>query len=235
MIQKTERLSPLLLRLCAGDGVTALRLRTAIRAQTAACYTVNGGAGLLGIEGQAALYCGAVADEQELTEFLQLLGVRSFTSESMTLSAWRPQPQLCMRFAHLHPLPPAAATHTIDTEPNLWQLAGSGLLDADADAWYANACARVNKGLAAIYAIARDGRYVATAGAYCIDDTAAYLTAIATEQAARREGCARALITALCNALAPRCIYLLCAPPMRGFYEKLGFQLAIPVCTFLTP
>ena len=236
------------------NDIAALRMRAAYRAyglEHASCrfYLVSDGGGAplaaLCLLGQSALYSGALGDAEELAAFLHFAGVCSFTSESMLLPQWKAVPQLLMRLA------PQAAPDVfavpVEDKPNLWALAHSGLFaGAEPDAWYADACTRVNKGLADIRAVPtaalfgaaaaeQDGPYAAAAGFYCIEDGAVYLNAVATQEKYRGCGCACTLISTLAASYPSSEVSLLCAPPLRRFYEQLGFVLARPVCVFEAP
>lgn len=182
--------------------------------------------------GSGALLCGSMTDVEELESFLSFAGVTRFLSDRTMLYTWRIVPQLLMRYeAAPQKAPPP---FVVEEKPNLWQLAHSGLLHgADDEGWYADTCLRVNQGEADVRAIAEGGAYIATAGVYALDADKAYITAVATDAAHRKKGCAAALLAALCAAYAPaHSLYLLCAPGLRRFYEKQGFALCIPICEF---
>ena len=187
--------------------------------------------GALMVQGQNALFSGRLPDADELSSFLRFLHVKSFQSENTLLPDWQPSPQLLMKLEQ--PVPPKAAW-TIDETPNLWQLSQSGLLgSADSEAWYADACLRVNKGFAAVRAVHHENAWIAMAEAQCITPNGVYLTAVATADAHRKKGCASSLLASFAQSFDGVSIYLLCKPSLRKFYEKRGFALVHPVCEYL--
>ena len=174
----------------------------------------------------------------ELEAFLAACGAKSFLSERVFLDGWRALPRLLMGRragkADGQETPPLPAG--CETRPDLWALAHSGLIGAEPDAYYADVRRKVNAKRAAVWAVrGADGAYIATAGAYALTGTDAYLSAVATRADMRGRGLASALVDGLCAALAPRRIYLLCATGMRAFYEKRGFSLVTPICEFVPP
>ncbi len=204
---------------CYGQGSDACRF-----------YCLND-SGALMVQGQNALFSGSLPDADELSSFLHFLHVKSFQSENTLLPDWQPSPLLLM--ALKNEIPPKAAWE-IEEAPGLWQLAQSGLFGAaDPEAWYADACMRVNKGFAAVRAVKLDGVYIAAAMAHCIAPNGVYLTAVATADAHRKKGCASSLLASFAQSFAGVPVYLLCKPSLRKFYEKRGFALVHPVCEYL--
>ncbi|MEG0769527.1 MAG: hypothetical protein RSG59_06345 [Ruthenibacterium sp.] len=195
--------------------------------------------GLLYVQGRSALYAGPIQDAQELEAFLQLLQIKTFQSNSMLLPDWADMPRYLMHLP-AGTLPDVTAA-AVDEHPSLWNLAHSGVLaDIDPDAWYADACARVNHGVADIRAVAMPDaagalQYAATAGAYAIDTQSVFLTAVATKPEYRGRGFACTILSSLARSYADKDAYLLCAPQRRSFYEQLGFVLARPVCEYHAP
>ena len=232
----TPQTVPRFLALCREETCIGLRAGTAWACygpESAVCrfYLADDSAALC-IQGESALGCGFVGDTAELAAFLRLNRVKSFVCESMLLTEWTPAPLLCMRFTGAQP-----DVYTAETEvaPNLWELAHSGLLGANAEVWYADVCARANRGLADVRAVRADGSYAATAGAYCVREQGVYLTGVATCAAYRGRGFATTLLSGLCRRYADRPLWLLCRPALQGFYEQRGFALAAPVCEAHAP
>ena len=199
------------------------------------CFYLVDSSGALMVQGAQALLCGNAADVGELEHFLEFSGVRSFFAERVMLERWRAAPRLLL--GHAGPARrPDAEFPGLDRRPDLWALSQSGLLDVEQPVYYADACRRVNAGSAVIWAVKDSaGGYRSTAGLYALTGGAAYLTAVATRPEDRGQGCAGALVQGLCAFAAPRPVYLICAPGLRGFYEKLGFRLVTPICEFLPP
>lgn len=224
MIRRITEHEPLLERWCKAAGCLSVRLAAAWEcyggdAPDCAFYAVDDAAVLM-VHGAGALLCGEVSDLEEIKTFLYMSGAATLLSAQ---SAQGAQKRISMRRrgkAETYLLPAE-----ICTAPSLWHLSQSGLFDADPQAYYADVCRRVNRGAALIYTCEHGGTVYATAGAYAVTKHAAYLSGVATQEAYRRKGCASALVTALCTALSPREIYLICKPPLAAFYKRLGFEI----------
>lgn len=191
--------------------------------------------GALCVEGALALLCGVPGEMEELEQFLALSGVQSFFSGQTMLEHWLPLPRLVLRHpggARPQTDPPGPA---IDRAPDLWALCSGGLLPGEGDALYRSLCRRAQAGRGLVWAVRDGGEAVSAAAVTALDDKAAYLAALATAPAHRGKGCAAALVRALCAALAPRDVLLICEPALRGFYEGLGFSLVTPICAFVPP
>ncbi len=208
------------------------RIRTAWQCyhrHPAACgFYLADGTGALMVLGAGALLCGA-ADIDELGAFLSFSGVAGFKGETVIPAGYTSTPRLLMTYTG-QPTQKANAPQadglTLDTRPNLWALAHAGLLQGiDPGAWYADSCARRNRGLAHILAFRAGDATVATAGVYSLQPQSAYITAVATHPAFRGRGLAGALVGRLAAQYAPRPVQLICAPALRGFYENLGFAV----------
>lgn len=178
--------------------------------------------------GNGALSCG-VMQEEELASFLRFCGVRRYMGAHTPLSAWRPQPLLMMHASAVPPLETVQA----DLQPDLWQLAHSGLLQPiEPEAWYADICPRVNRALARVAAASAPEGFVSTAGLYSIGSTTAYLSGVYTRPEYRGRGYASTLISALAAQVQDKEITLICKPELRSYYEMLNFTLLRPVCEY---
>lgn len=227
MIRRITTCESLLERWSKAAGCLSVRLAAAWEcyggdAPDCAFYAVDDAAVLM-VHGAGALLCGNVPDLAEIQTFLRMSGAVTLLCAETAYA--EPEKRLSMRWSGLvqagkRLLPPETCT-----APSLWRLSQSGLLDADPQAYYADVCRRANRGAALIYTCERDGVAYATAGAYAITENGAYLSGVATRKADRGRGCASALVTALCDALSPREIYLICKPQLAAFYERLGFEI----------
>lgn len=182
--------------------------------------------GALMVLGAGALLCGG-ADGAELGAFLRFAGVENFKSETVAPAGFARRPQLLMAHG-----PDGGAQMpwkapdglALEAQPDLWALAHAGLPGfPPADAYYADACLRRNRGLADIATFRFGGAYVASAGVYSLQPGAAYITAVATLPAWQGRGLAGALLRHLVGRCGGRTVYLLCRPALRGFYERQGF------------
>ena len=223
MIRRITEYEPLLEQWSKAVGCLSVRLAAAWEccgghAPDCAFYAVDDAAVLM-VHGAGALLCGEVSDLAEIHMFLRMSGALTLLGAKPMQGA---QKRLSMRWKGTGEKP--LLPKEICTEPSLWRLSQSGLLNADPQAYYADVCRRVNRGAALIYTCERDGTAHATAGAYAITESGAYLSGVATREAQRCRGYASALVMALCTALSPREIYLICKPPLAAFYERLGFE-----------
>lgn len=210
--------------LTAQDACAGLRIEAAYQCAAAGCYLAPNGALLL--RGNSLLLCGEPPEMEELEAFCAFAGVSELEGAPDLLPSFRRHRLLQMELAA--PAQPALSTLAaakIDEQPNLWQLAFAGLLQVRPEDWYAEACARRNRGLAQIYAVQTEGCYAATAGIYAMRPNAAYLTAVATAPAYQGRGFARALLDKLAEFCAGRTLTLLCEPELRLFYERAGYVL----------
>lgn len=226
MIRRMTEYEPLLERWSKAAGCLSVRVAAAWEcyggdAPDCAFYAVDDTA-LLMVHGAGALLCGEVSDLQEIKTFLRMSGAATLLCEAIAAQEsakkrlsmrWNGKVEKCLQPAEF-----CAA-------PSLWRLSQSGLLDADPQAYYADVCRRVNRGAALVYTCERDGAAYATAGAYAVTERAAYLSGVAAQETHRRQGCASALVTALCAALSPREVYLICKPPLAAFYGRIGFEI----------
>ncbi len=195
------------------------------------------GEGALCLEGAQAMLCGVPADMDELEAFLDAAGAASFFSGQTMLEHWLPLPRLVLRHPGLPAgAPPAPALPegmTLNDAPDLWALAHSGLLEGQPEALYRTLCARVNRGTGSVQMLLAGGAPAAAAALTAQEPGGAYLGALATAPAFRRRGCARTVVRALLARAAPRPVWLICPPGLRGFYEALGFRLQVPICEFV--
>lgn len=212
------------LALTAQDDCAGLRMEAAYNCSAAGCYLSENGALLL--RGSSLLLCGDAPNTEELETFCAFAGVSELEGAPDLLPGFRRTHLLQMEYAEQSvPSQPQLSGAEIDEVPNLWQLASARLLQVPTEDWYADACARRNRGLAEIYAVQAQGYYVATAGIYALRENAAYLTAVATDPAHRCRGFARALLDKLATFSTGRTLTLLCEPELRPFYERAGYRL----------
>lgn len=223
--------------LLAADPLFGGRIATALasgRDAAARTYFADAGAAVL-LQGRGALLCGALtsaAAGAELRAFLRFCGVGALAGRGAPPPGFAAAPPLAVmerpRQERMPPLwPPLPAGCLLERSPSLWRLSSSGLVGAGeaADGWFADTCARVNRGLARVFAISADGQYVSTAGLYSLQPDGAYLTAVATAPAFCGRGLAGALIAALCaGRVVP--VRLVCAPERINFYQHLGFAVS---------
>ncbi len=192
--------------------------------------------GLLCVHGASALYTGAMQDLQEFESFLNALKIISFKSNNMLLPNWLAKPHYLMKRDKTCKIGVHVAP--VMDKPDLWQLSQSGTLsNISAEAWYSSASRLVKANLADIRAVAlnvnNSAQYVSTVGIYSMNDYLAYISAVETKEEHRGCGYASTLISVLANAHADKDIYLTCTPEIHGFYERLGFNFAMPVCEFV--
>lgn len=189
----------------------------------------------LAIQGRRAMLAGK-ADPEELDSFLSFLGVQRLKTSGTIPEGWQPKEQ-ARRFvaACKMPLPqnPFPQNITIDKMPSMIEVAEflqqgetfGGEPQEVLDAFYSEACTLRNHGLGEIWALRKDGKMVATAGAYGIWNNTAYLAAVETSPLERKQGFAKVLVLSLVNHLAEQgcLVELLCKPGSEGFYQSLGF------------
>lgn len=181
--------------------------------------------------GTHALLVGAPRDEEELASFLSFQNVTRLKSNGYCPPGFAAQPLPLLRYQAqgAPPVPPLPQDMAVDEMPSMLRLVdelnrlGDGAVMPDGFA--VDACARRNRGLADIRALAApDGRYAATAGMYALQPWEAYLAAVKTAPEFRGQGCAGYLVSLLAKTYAARPVRLLCAEEMVGFYTKLGFE-----------
>ena len=231
---------PALFALLGQDPLLGGRIATAFdcwggRDSVCGFYRIDDTAALL-VQGGGALLCGALNPEQakELSVFLRFAGVGVLTARTPSLPGRQTRLAALCRpagsAAQPKPLPPGAV---IQTEPALWPVRQAGFFAADnPDGWYADACARRTRGLAAIWTVELRGTPVATAGLYSLRDApfGGYLTAVETLPRYRGRGYASALVCALAARFGETLpLRLICAPALLPFYRRAGFLPEDPV------
>lgn len=223
------------LSLLAADPCNGARVETAFACyaqhpQMASFYLADDTAALLVLDG-SLLCCGSVPDRQELASFCAFAGITAAEGAGPLPGFKVNEKLLCCRAADTSWQTATQIPTTL--APDLWQLRQAALLDADPDRWYADACLRTRADRAVIAAAEYDGKYIATAGIYAMNQDAAYLSGVATRADCRGRGYAAALVDALCHRVANRSVYLLCAPALVPFYEKLGFAVRRTVTEYI--
>lgn len=184
------------------------------------------------LRGQSAALCGTY-DREEMGAFLRMQGVRAVTAaaappdgyrrvQTLHNLAWRGQPCAAA------PCPDAARL-VLERAPAPGEVADflmRGAQDADArDNFYSELCVKLARGAALVWAVRREGRLVATAGAYALSPAGAYLAAVETDAALRGQGVGSWLTGLLTARLAAggRRVALTCARERLQFYARLGF------------
>ncbi len=192
--------------------------------------------GIMCIYGQSAYYIGAMQNEEEIESFLKFTGIKSFFSNDIMLSNCKAN--TCFLLKRSKNCKINVDVALVMQKPNLFELANSGVLSGiNPDLFYAKAQRLVTAQRADICAIAHSEgekvNYVATAGLYCIEEQNAFLQSVQTKEEHRGCGYASTLISHLAAAHYDKDIYLICLANMHEFYERLGFNLSLPLCEFL--
>ncbi|MEG1932232.1 MAG: GNAT family N-acetyltransferase [Pygmaiobacter sp.] len=170
--------------------------------------------------GDSLLISGTVEDAQELKDFCAFARLARVEGGGVCPQGFAARRTLCMARA----VGAARRTATpFAARVDLWKLSRSGLLGVDADAWYADACARRNRGLAEIWTVCDGEDIIATAGVYARRRDAAYISAVATRADHRGRGLASGLVQGLADAYGDGTVTLRCTEELRPFYERLGF------------
>lgn len=189
----------------------------------------------LAVQGSHALLVG-LADTEELDSFLTFLGVQRLKTDGIVPQGWNVQ-ERPRRFVFTPDMPhfhrERSASVILDMMPSMAEVAAffqQGETFAQAsqdvlDAFYSEACTLRNHGLAQIWALRKQGKLVATAGAYAIWNNTAYLAGVETCAEERKQGYAGSLVAALTEHFIKQGIgvELLCKPGSEGFYRALGF------------
>lgn len=185
------------------------------------------------VRGQSALLCGAY-DAEETGAFLRMQGVRrvNLPAQCPPPAGYSPAKTLCelaLNPPPSLPAPPALPGLSLDRTPSPSEVTDflmRGETDFSAhDNFYSELCTKLNHGAAEIWAARRNGRMIATAGAYALCPGAAYLAGVETAPDLRGCGVGSYLTAALAARFADsgRRVTLTCADNRLRFYERLGF------------
>ena len=194
-------------------------------------FTASPGAALC-LRGRSALLCGTY-DREETGGFLALCGADRVRTDGAPPPGYAREERLlcmallCVASAEAPPMPRLAGL-SLDTAPPPGETADFVMRGQGAemrDNFYSELCTKLARGAACVWAARRDGRMIATAGAYALSPETAYLAAIETAEALRGRGIGSWLTGALaaCLAAKGRRVSLLCGQARAAFYERLGF------------
>ncbi len=194
-------------------------------------FFLVGGEGLLKLSGGRALLCGPAEDAEELGAFLRFSGVSQLTALDFALPGWA----LAQENRVLLRPPAPAASPTAPPHGFCEAPAPAAVLEvlesadgpiqppAARDFFYADLCARLNHGCAALVGLQAEGRLIATAGLWALTAQAGYLANVETRPECRRQGHAGALIRQLCATHGGRPLSLFCQAALLPFYARFGF------------
>lgn len=197
------------------------------------------GRAALSLRGGTATLCGrlpagAAGEEatEELQGFLRFLRVDRLIGEIAPPEGWRPgEPLLLWELPQGHnlPLPPAPPPELrLEEHPSIMPV--SRLVfprsTAEQEEFYATACTAIAHGRGICHALLNAEQVpVCTVGSFARSATEAYMAAGVTAPAWRGRGLAGWLIVRMANALAAtHTVRFACAPDLRPFYARLGFQ-----------
>ncbi len=181
-----------------------------------------------------ALFAGTPQDDEEMAAFLTLTGTRRVFTNGWAPPGWKKEPHVTMCIPHGSADVCIAMLlqdkHEIDENPSINDVLkvieaseGSSQPPEARDALYTDVNIRRNHGYALVYAIRENGRAVATAGAYAISQTEAYIACVETLPTARRKGYAARLVHALARRFCELDVTLICEEALVDFYKRLGF------------
>lgn len=196
------------------------------------------GTAALALRGGTATLCGDLPTgeagaeaEEELQGFLQFLRVDRIISENTPPQGWTPVEPLLLfalpRAEHL-PLPMAPPPELrLENNPSMWPVSRLIFPDSEEEQeqFYSTACTALAHGVGSCRALFFDETPVCTVGCYEQSNEEAYMAAGVTAPEWRSRGLAGWLIVHLANELSPaRTVRFACAPSLRQFYQRLGFQ-----------
>ena len=202
----------------------------------------------LAVKGTSAQCCGP-CDLEELGVFLRFLGVRQLAWRGPAPAGYQAEEPVCqflMRRENALRIPeePFPAGLALQKEPSLLAVTGLVMEAPDLaaagqdffDEFYSRGCALRNRGLAQVWTLEAPGCPPAsTAGIYGIWEHTAYLAAVHTRAALRRNGLAGRLVRALAaeQARQGNDTALWCRPAQADFYTALGFEACGTVPQYL--
>lgn len=185
------------------------------------------------LRGQSALLCGRY-DADEAGMFLRMQGIRrvSVAADSLPPAGFRCGETLYELILTNAPhilSAPLLPQLTLDRAPppsevTAFLMHGEKEFGAQEN-FYSELCTKLNRGAAEIWAVRQDGRIIATAGAYALSPSAAYLAGVETAPELRGRGAGGWLVGTLAARFAEsgRRVALTCAKSRLRFYERLGF------------
>lgn len=196
------------------------------------------GTAALALRGGTATLCGdlpaeeaGAEAEEELQGFLQFLRVDRLVSEKAPLQGWTPiEPLLLYELPYRQQLPLPAAPPPelrLEAQPSMWPVSRLVFPDSEEEQeqFYSTACTALAHGMGTCRALLYNETPVCTVGCYEQSDEEAYMAAGVTAPEWRGRGLAGWLIVHLANELSPaRTVRFACAPALRQFYQRLGFQ-----------
>lgn len=194
--------------------------------------TFAGPEAVIELTGRGAVVCGQPEDEEEAALFLAHAGVDRLVSDGWAPAGWaknRYEVMLRQPAPMAMPgLPPGLVEWPAAREVLQVLESRDGPIrpNGNRDGFYADLCARRNRGYAEVYGIKEGIVPVCTAGVYALTEDEAYIACVETTPPAVGKGYASALVYLLCHRFAARRISLMCAPALFGFYAPMGFRPA---------
>jgi len=92
------------------------------------------------------------------------------------------------------------------------------------DIVYSNFTRKMNKGIADIYYVKKDGRIASGAIATAYGEDSVYITFVSTLPEYRRHGLAESVLNHIIHKHSDKRIILKCEDVLKPFYEKMGFK-----------
>lgn len=191
-------------------------------------FYLAGDAAVLKLDGGHAVLCGTVYDGEELASFLHLHGVTGLESDGLQPPGWHAEPLAVLARQSAAGAKGPAGPPGLDMAPPpgevLAVLESSRPFAPPArrERYYAALCARLNRGLAAVYGV-REGGLLASVAQATVTDAGVCISAVETRPAFQGRGHASALVGCICSRYAPKPASLVCRPALAGFYRRLGF------------
>lgn len=188
--------------------------------------------GSLMIKGSNATLAGR-ADPEELASMLEFLGISSLKSLDVVPYGWN----VCGNSLIMEYIPPDPKINlpigvTLEHLPPMGDVmqivAQVGIVAQAAENFYSETCTKRNHQKAEIWTAYLQGNPVATAGAYAITQTEAYLAGVVTLPKFRRQGIAGGLCSKLAEHFHQqrKRVTLMCDPEKESFYKRMGFFTA---------
>ncbi len=185
--------------------------------------------GSLMIKGSNATLAGR-ADPEELASMLEFLGIFSLKSLDTVPDGWNVcGTSLVMQYAPPDPKIKLPSMVSIEQSPSMSDIlqivAQVGIVAQAAENFYSETCTKRNHQKAEIWTAYLQRKPMATAGAYAITGTEAYLAGVVTLPEFRRQGIAGGLCSKLAEHFHQqgKRVTLMCDPEKEKFYKKMGF------------